>query len=118
MTFGPSSKCAGDQYVGEKKNGKKNGHGTYIFVDSEGEQTVTVSGRLRVNSMEAAAQAVRDGLGIGVLSDYAVHEQLASGEVRRRLDRVRHQGRRDIRFVPTSAPPLGEGPRIYRLFVG
>ncbi len=55
------------------------------FADSAGEHTVTVSDRLRVNSMEAAAQAVRDGVGIGVLPDYAVHRQLASGEIRRVL---------------------------------
>jgi DNA-binding transcriptional LysR family regulator len=55
------------------------------FADAEGEYTVTVSGRLRVNSTEAAAQAVRDGVGIGVLSDYAVQQQLASGELQRVL---------------------------------
>lgn len=53
------------------------------FADSEGEHTVTVSGRLRVNSMEAAAQAVRDG--VGVLPDYAIRQHLASGEVQRVL---------------------------------
>lgn len=55
------------------------------FADSEGEHTVTVSGRLRVNSMEAAAQAVRDGVGVSVLPDYAIRQHLASGEVQRVL---------------------------------
>ena len=63
-------------------------HGTeaqWQFADAEGEHSVTVSGRLRVNSTEAAAQAVRDGVGIGLLPDYAVRRQMASGEVRRVL---------------------------------
>ena len=55
------------------------------FAHRDGERIVTVPGRLRVNSMEAAARAVRDGVGIGVLPDYAIREQLASGEVRRVL---------------------------------
>jgi DNA-binding transcriptional LysR family regulator len=55
------------------------------FADAASEQAVTVFGRLRVNSMEAAAQAVRDGVGISVLPDYAIHQQLASGELRRVL---------------------------------
>ena len=33
----------------------------------------------------AATQAVRDGVGIGLLPDYAVRRQMASGEVRRVL---------------------------------
>ena len=63
-------------------------HGTeaqWQFRDWEGEHSITVSDRLRVNSMEAAAQAVRDGVGIGVLPDYAIRQQLASGKVRRVL---------------------------------
>jgi DNA-binding transcriptional LysR family regulator len=59
--------------------------GKWQFADSEGEHTVTVSGRLRVNSMEAAAQAVRDGVGVSVLPDYAIRQHLASGEVQRVL---------------------------------
>ena len=57
------------------------------FADSEGEHTVTVSGRLRVNSMEAAAQAVRDGVGVSVsvLPDNAIRQHLAPGEVQRVL---------------------------------
>lgn len=55
------------------------------FADAAGEHSVTVSGRLHVNSMEAAALAVRDGVGIGVLPDYAVRQYLASGEIRRVL---------------------------------
>ena len=55
------------------------------FSGPGGEHSVTVSDRLRVNSMEAAARAVCDGVGIGVLPDYAVHRQLASGELRRVL---------------------------------
>jgi DNA-binding transcriptional LysR family regulator len=63
-------------------------HGTearWHFADAEREHAVTVSGRLLVNSTEAAARAVRDGVGIGVLPDYAVGRMLASGEVRRVL---------------------------------
>ncbi len=55
------------------------------FANSDGEHSVTVAGRLCVNSTEAATQAVRDGVGIGVLPDYAVREFLASGEVQRLL---------------------------------
>lgn len=63
-------------------------HGTearWQFAGAGGEHSVTVSDRLRVNSMEAVARAVRDGVGIGVLPDYAVRRQLASGELRRVL---------------------------------
>ena len=55
------------------------------FAGSGGEHSVTVSDRLRLNSMEAAARAVRDGAGIGALPDHAVRRQLASGELRRVL---------------------------------
>tara|TARA_Y100000588_G_scaffold9371_1_gene10455 strand:+ start:179 stop:691 length:513 start_codon:yes stop_codon:yes gene_type:complete len=32
-TFGPSSQWAGEKYVGEYRNGKRNGQGTFTFAD-------------------------------------------------------------------------------------
>ena len=32
-TYGPSSQWAGDKYVGEYRNGKRHGQGTYTFVN-------------------------------------------------------------------------------------
>jgi DNA-binding transcriptional LysR family regulator len=55
------------------------------FTGENDEVTVKVSGRLRVNSMEAAAHAVCGGAGISVLPDYAIRRQLAAGEVKRVL---------------------------------
>ena len=63
----------------------RSGETRWHFANSERKHSVTVAGRLSVNSTEAAAQAVRDGVGIGVLPDYAVHGLLASGEVQRVL---------------------------------
>lgn len=70
------------------------------FADSRGEHSVTVRGRMRVNSMQAAAQAVRDGVGIGMLPDYAVRHQLASGELRRVLHGYEIEGGRIYALYP------------------
>jgi len=83
------------------------------FADAGGEHAVTVSGRLRVNSMEAAAQAVRDGAGISVLPDYAIHRQLASGEVRPVLTGYDVQGGHQIYALYPHRHHLSAKVRVF-----
>ena len=83
------------------------------FTNSEGEQSVTVNSRLRVNSTEAATQAVRDGVGIGVLPDYAVHGLLASGEVQRLLTEYDVQGDHHIYAIYPHRGRLSTKVRVF-----
>ena len=46
-TFGPRSEWAGDQYVGEWRDDKKHGQGTYIFVDGTREIGIWESGEFQ-----------------------------------------------------------------------
>lgn len=83
------------------------------FTDPDGEYEVIVSGRLRVNSMEAAAQAVRDGVGIGVLPHYAVRQQLAAGEIRRVLTDYDIKGRQQIYVLYPHRHHLSAKVRVF-----
>lgn len=83
------------------------------FANAEGEHNVAVSGRLRVNSMEAAAQAVRDGVGISVLPDYAVRHYLASGEIQRVLTGYDIRGGHQIYAVYPHRHHLSAKVRVF-----
>ncbi len=83
------------------------------FANSDGEHSVTVTGRLRVNSTEAATQAVRDGVGIGVLPDYAIHGLLASGEVRRVLTGYDIKGDHHIYAIYPHRHQLSAKVRVF-----
>lgn len=83
------------------------------FASSDGEHSVTVSDRLRVNSMEAAAQAVRDGVGIGVLPDYAVHRMLASGVVQRVLTGYDIKGDHHVHAIYPHRHQLSAKVRVF-----
>ncbi|MEM7123828.1 MAG: LysR family transcriptional regulator [Pseudomonadota bacterium] len=94
---------------------------------SRGERTsaVSVSARLQVNSAEAAARMMRDGLGIALLPDFIVDKDLASGNVQRLLkpydlkdDGIyavyphKHHLSAKVRvFIDHLAMSLGGGPR-------
>lgn len=49
------------------------GEARWHFANSEGEYSVSVASRRCASSTEAATQAARDGVGVGVLPDYATH---------------------------------------------
>ena len=53
--------------------------------NGEHDYAVSVSGRLQVNSAEAATRVMRDGLGIALLPDFIIDKDLASGNVQRLL---------------------------------
>lgn len=83
------------------------------FANGDGEHAVTVFGRLRVNSMEAAAQAVRDGVGISVLPDYAIHRHLASREVKPVLTGYDVQGGHQIYALYPHRHHLSAKVRVF-----
>lgn len=83
------------------------------FAGPEGKHSVMISGRLRVNSTEAAAQAVRDGVGIGVLPDYAVRRLLASDEVQRVLTGYDVEGDHQIYAIYPHRRQLSAKVRMF-----
>jgi DNA-binding transcriptional LysR family regulator len=83
------------------------------FANADGEHNVAVSGRLHVNSMEAAAQAVRDGVGISVLPDYAVRHYLASGEIQHVLTEYDIKGGHQIYALYPHRHHLSAKVRVF-----
>lgn len=89
------------------------GAARWHFANAEGEHDVAVSGRLRVNSTEALTQAVRDGVGIGVLPDYAITQTLASGAVRRVLTGYDVKGDHHIYAIYPHRHQLSAKVRVF-----
>ena len=101
------------------------GESLWQLSNDEHEIAVSVTGRLQVNSAEAATRAMRDGLGIALLPDFIIDKDLASGKVRRLLpaydirdDQVyalyphKHHLSAKVRvFVDHLARTLGKGPQ-------
>lgn len=54
---------------------------TWNFAGTDGLERVTVSGRIAVNSMGTATDAVRRGLGIGMLAAHLIRDDLADGRL-------------------------------------
>lgn len=55
------------------------------FLGKDGPEEVSVTGRVRANSGDSMHAAVLAGYGIAILGNYAVHEELASGRMRKLL---------------------------------
>lgn len=65
---------------------------TWLFQGPEGEVGVRVTGRLVTNSGEALLEAARAGLGLAMLPDFLVADDLASGALVSVLDPWAHRG--------------------------
>jgi DNA-binding transcriptional LysR family regulator len=88
------------------------------FASPDGEYAVPVSGRLRVNSSEAIARAVRDGVGIGILPDYVVRPMLASQEVQRVLTGFEIKGDHHIYAIYPHRHQLSAKVRVFIDYIG
>ena len=51
--FGPESKYAGDIYVGQWKNGQKNGYGNYTFSDGRVREGIWINNVLYYDARQA-----------------------------------------------------------------
>jgi DNA-binding transcriptional LysR family regulator len=74
----------------------------WLFTTAEGRETVVVSGSLRTNNGVALYEAVRGGLGIARLPDYAVADDVKSGDLVVLFSEVRGWGRGIKAFYPRS----------------
>jgi DNA-binding transcriptional LysR family regulator len=74
----------------------------WLFTTAEGRETVVVSGSLRTNNGVALYEAVSGGLGIARLPDYAISEEVASGDLVVLFKDVRGWGRSIKAFYPRS----------------
>jgi DNA-binding transcriptional LysR family regulator len=83
------------------------------FSSADGTQEVTVSGRLRANSGDAMRAAVLAGHGIAILGNYAVHEDIESGRLRKILPDF-HVHPLDIQIIYSPTRHL---PRKVRTFI-
>jgi DNA-binding transcriptional LysR family regulator len=72
------------------------------FKTPEGKETIVVSGSLRTNNGVALYEAVRGGLGIGRLPDYAASEEVKSGNLLMLFSDVTGWGRSIKAFYPRS----------------
>lgn len=72
------------------------------FQTPEGKETVVVSGSLRTNNGVALYEAVRGGLGIGRLPDYAASEEVKAGHLTMLFSDVTGWGRSIKAFYPRS----------------
>ena len=72
------------------------------FTTPEGRETVVVSGTLKTNNGVALQEAVRGGLGIGRMPDYAASEDVKAGHVVVLFSDVTGWGRSIKAFYPRS----------------
>ncbi len=60
----------------------RGGGGTWVFRKGESETSVTLPGRLRLNSSEGVRAAVLNGLGLAIVSEWLFGPELACGAIR------------------------------------
>lgn len=105
------------------------GHDNWLFEGAAGKHRVSLTPRLRVNTVEAALDAARAGLGLVRLFSYQVIPALQQGELVRVLDQLEpetqpihlvyaHQGAVPLKlraFIDFARPRLRERSHLMRL---
>ena len=85
------------------------------FVGENGQTfTVSVTGRIEVNSPMAARAAAVSGLGWAVLPDFIAEPDIKAGRLVPMLDEPHAEGRRHLRRLSAPALSAGQGARLRR----